>query len=70
MIRFSVVKLGVRLGGMRNQRGRIEELPPGADAQWVATMPPPKDADGEGEGAEGDAGLFEGIREHRPMEVE
>lgn len=35
MIRFSVVKLGDKLGGARNQRGKIEEVPTGGDPDWA-----------------------------------
>lgn len=35
MIRFSVVKVGERLGGRRNQRGKIEETARGGESDWV-----------------------------------
>lgn len=35
MIRFSIVKIGDKLGGRRNQTGKIEELPEGSMADWV-----------------------------------
>lgn len=35
MIRFSVVKVGDKLGGRRNQTGKIEQLPEGSVADWA-----------------------------------
>lgn len=47
MIRFSVVKIGDKLGGRRNQTGKIEELPEGSMADWAGR-------DTEREGAMGE----------------